>query len=417
MPPEPEKKLLIIGHNWPEPSTTAAGQRMLQLLEAFAEKGFRIFYGSTASKTEYSSDLSPFGVAEVTIKLNDSGFDRLVKQLRPDLVIFDRFMVEEQFGWRVAENAPDALLILNTEDLHSLRHYRETAVKKQEPFDTGHWLASAMAKREMASIFRSDLSLVVSDVERQLLVYRVGVPQTHILHLPFMLPPLSKDKINDWTLFRARSGFVCFGNGRHAPNIDAIVRLKTALWPNLRKQLPQAILSVYGAYLPQHIQQFHNETEGFLVKGWVDDLDAVLQKARVNLAPLRFGAGIKGKFIDAMQNGLPSVTTPIGAEGMHDRLPWAGHIAKNDEDFIKVAVQLYNDKEQWQLAQQNGVAIINKLYAAKNLKAVLFDTLAALTSDLAGHRAQNFIGQLLRHQSLAATKYMGKWIEEKNKRD
>lgn len=409
-------KILIIGHNWPEPSTTAAGHRMLQLLKAFNERDCQIFFGTTAAKTEFFIDLSALGVQEAHFKLNDSSFDDWVGKLRPDVVIFDRFMVEEQFGWRVAENAPNALRILNTEDLHSLRHYRETAVKHEKDFAVADWLATDRAKREMASVFRSDLTLVVSMVEAQFLVERVGVPQTHVLHLPFMLPPLTENETANWPPFKERSGFVCFGNGKHAPNVDSIVQLKTKLWPKIRKRLPQATLSVYGAYLPQHVLQFHEETQGFLVKGWVEDLDAVLQQTRINLAPLRFGAGIKGKLVDAMRNGLPSITTPIGVEGMHANLPWAGHVATDDNDFINAAVQYYQNPEQWQLAQQKGINIINQVYGHEKLKGRLFAKIDGITADLNTHRAQNFIGQMLQHQSLAATKFMGKWIEEKHKK-
>ena len=119
------KKLLVIGSVWPEPSTTAAGCRMQQLLGAFLRFGYKITFASTASRTEYSLDLEKVGVAEVTIQLNHSSFDDFIKKLLPTIVIFDRFMIEEQFGWRVAEFAPKALRILNTEDLHALRKARE----------------------------------------------------------------------------------------------------------------------------------------------------------------------------------------------------------------------------------------------------------------------------------------------------
>lgn len=409
-------KVLIIGHNWPEPTTTAAGHRMLQLLEAFREKEYAIFFASTAMKTEFSADLSVFDVQEAVIKLNDNSFDDWMRALRPDVVVFDRFMVEEQFGWRVAESAPNALRVLNTEDLHSLRHYRETAVKQEKEFAVQDWLATDRAKREMASVFRSDLTLVVSTFEAQLLVNRVGVPDGHVLYLPFMLPALSESNTALWLTFEERSGFVCFGNGKHAPNVDSIIQLKKSLWPNIRKQLPEATLSVYGAYLPQHFQQFHNKAEGFLVKGWVEDLDAVLQQTRINLAPLRFGAGIKGKLVDAMRNGLPSITTAIGAEGMHGNLPWAGHVATDENEFIEAAVRLYQNQQDWHTAQQHGVDLINKIYNGEKLKAQLFAKIDRTISTLGTHRAHNFIGQMLQHQSLAATKFMGKWIEEKNRK-
>src|SRR6056297_2554729 len=133
------KNLLVIGYIWPEPTTTAAGCRMQQLLDAFLTFGYDITFASTASKTEYSLDLATLGVNEVAIQLNHSSFDEFVKELSPNVVLFDRFMVEEQFGWRVAEFAPNALSILNTEDLHALRKSREEAHKKNLPFGIKDW--------------------------------------------------------------------------------------------------------------------------------------------------------------------------------------------------------------------------------------------------------------------------------------
>jgi len=409
------KKLMVIGHTWPEPKTTAAGHRMMQLLDAFLEESYVIYFGSPAAKTEFSEDLEKVGVEEVDAQLNHSSFDELLLQLKPDVVLFDRFLTEEQFGWRVAENAPNALRILNTEDLHSLRDYREKAIKKGESFENKSWLATDKAKREMASIFRSDVTLVVSDFEERLLIEEVGVSSSHVLHLPFMLKDISEDAYAELPSFTERTEFICVGNGRHAPNIDSIQYLHEKIWPGIKAQLPDAELYIYGAYLPKSIQQLHNEKEGFLVKGWVEDLDAILQKTRINLAPLRFGAGIKGKLIDAMRNGLPSITTSIGAEGMHGDLPWPGAIHDNPEEFAKAAFNLYQNDLEWTQAQQNGAEILNKLYNQDKLKSKLFRALETIFENLPGHRSKNFVGSMLQHQTAAATKFMGKWIEEKNK--
>ena len=89
--------------------------------------------------------------------LNDSGFDAFVKKLDPNIVLFDRFFTEEQFGWRVTEFAPNALRILDTEDLHSLRQVREQLFKNNIPFTVEKWLQSDVTKREIAAIYRSDL--------------------------------------------------------------------------------------------------------------------------------------------------------------------------------------------------------------------------------------------------------------------
>ena len=117
---------------------------------------------------EFSEDISILGVIAKTIELNSSSFDDFVKVLNPNIVLFDRFMVEEQFGWRVSENCPNALKMLDTEDLHCLRQARQLAIKEKREFASED-LFSDVAKREIASILRCDLSLMVSEFEMELL--------------------------------------------------------------------------------------------------------------------------------------------------------------------------------------------------------------------------------------------------------
>ena len=408
------KKLLVIGYVWPEPNTTAAGCRMRQLLEAFRSFGYDITFASTASKTEYSLNLEQLGVQEAAIKLNHSSFDEFVQKLNPDVVVFDRFMVEEQFGWRVAEFAPNALRILNTEDLHALRKAREEAHKKNQPFRVDDWKNHPTTLREVASMYRCDLSLMISTYEMDILQQELHIPEALLLHLPFMVD-IAENSRNEWPPFDARTGFVSVGNGKHAPNVDAIKVLKHEIWPRIRKQLPEAEIHMYGAYLPQQVNEMHSPKTGFYINGWAEDVNTVLQNARVLLAPLQFGAGIKGKLLDAMRMGTPSVTTTVGAEGMHGNLPWNGAVNDDWDSFAEATVELYQEQELWQTAQENGVQLLQKFYDKEVLQNRLKARLQQLTTTLETHRSQNFIGKLLQHQTLSSTKYMAKWIEEKNK--
>jgi len=120
------------------------------------------------------------------VALNCTSFDDFISELNPNIVLFDRFMLEEQFGWRVAKHCPDALRILDTEDLHSLRHARHQALKQNRPLTSAD-MNSDLAKREIAAIFRCDLSLIISDYELQLLTNNYRVPEHILLHCPFML--------------------------------------------------------------------------------------------------------------------------------------------------------------------------------------------------------------------------------------
>lgn len=407
------QQLLIIGYVWIE-KTTGAGNRMLQLLNVFKNQNYTITFATPAQKTENSLNLAELGVEEKSIELNSSSFDDFIKEQQPDIVLFDRFMMEEQFGWRVAEYCPKALRVLDTEDLHFLRKTRHQQLKKGKQFSTEALLKSEEAKREIAAILRCDMSLIISTYEMQLLKDVFKVDESILYHLPFLLNSIDEKVVKKWKSFEERKHFVFIGNFFHAPNVDAVLQLKT-IWKTIRKQLPEAELHIYGAYATQQIQQLHKPKEGFIIKGFAEDALEVVKSARVVLAPIRFGAGIKGKLTEAMECGTPSVTTSIGAEGMHENLPWNGFIENDFEKFANKAIELYTYDILWKKSQQKGITIINTIYDKEKLAFSFVNKIKEIQENLETHRTQNFLGSLLQHQTLQATKFMSKWIEEKNK--
>ncbi|MDR6846269.1 glycosyltransferase [Flavobacterium granuli] len=406
--------LLIIGFVWPEPNSSAAGGRMLQLITQFQQQGYAITFASPAMDSDFMVDLAPLNVKKESIALNCSSFDTFVKELNPAVVLFDRFMIEEQFGWRVAENCPDALRVLDTEDLHCLRLARQKAFKEHRNFTITDTLKEEVAKREIASILRCDLSLMISEFEMELLKTTFKIDDKLLYYLPFLLEPISEKTFEKLPSFEERNDFIFIGNFLHEPNWNAVQYLKETIWPLLRKQLPDANLHVYGAYPSQKVLQLHQPKEGFHIKGRAIDANEVVQNARIVLAPLRFGAGIKGKLIEAMQCGTPSITTTIGAESMQGNLPWNGFVTDDVTEFTNSAMQLYQDKKVWILAQQNGISIINERYSKEQFENDFASKIQILRSNLPQHRLDNFFGALLQHHTLTSTKYMSRWIEAKN---
>ncbi|WP_271425040.1 glycosyltransferase [Aequorivita sinensis] len=404
------KKLLIIGHTYPEPSTTAAGGRMMQLIQFFTGSNYEITFVSTASKGEKSANLIAQNIATKNIKLNDSTFDDFVKELNPTVVMFDRFITEEQFGWRVSENCPQALKILDTEDLHFLRNARKEAIKKNKPVSEAN-LFSDSSKRELASILRCDLSLIISEYEIELLRNTFKISSDILFYLPLLTD--ANTEFKNTVSFTERENFLAIGNLLHPPNVDSVLQLKK-LWPKVKKQIPSAELHVYGAYAPQQILQLNNKKEGFIVKGWAEDVKEIMNNYRVQLAPIRFGAGLKGKLFDAMQFGLPSITTEIGAEGLNGNLAFGGIITTSDEYFITKAVELYSDENAWQNAQENGFRIIKKRFLDEFFSEKLKARITSLVENITNHRQENFLGQVIQHHTLQSTKYLSKWIETKN---
>ena len=408
-----KEHILIIGKVWPEPSSSAAGSRTLQLINLFLEQNWQVSFACAASESDYSFDLKSLGISTLHIVLNDSSFDDLVKNMQPHMVLFDRFTSEEQFGWRVAQNCPNALRILDTIDLHCLRLARQEAIKQNRDFSLLD-LNSDFAKREIASIYRSDVSLMISDYEMDLLINHFKIDNSLLHYVPFLLDPILK-KDNQWPSFSERKHFLSIGNFLHEPNWDAVLYLKQFIWPLIRKQLPKAEIHIYGAYPSKKVFDLNNLKEGFLIKGRADSVERVMKKTKVCLAPLRFGAGIKGKLIDAMQFGVPSVTTDIGAEAMHGQYPWNGIIANQPHKFAEAAVELYTNEIKWQQAVENGAQILNNFFLKSNHSDLLIDKLLILKNQLKSHRSSNFIGEMLMHHTVMGTKYMSLWIEAKNK--
>ncbi len=403
--------VLILGLVWPEPQSTGASVRIMEHIDLFQAQGWDITFACAATKNHASDSLETLGIHTQEVALNCSSFDDFIADLKPNIVLFDRFMMEEQFGWRVAKTCPNALRIIETIDLHCLREARHQALKAHQVF-TPDMLHSDIALREIAAIYRSDLSIIISDAEYDLLQSHFGIHKT-LLHLcPFMLD--TPDTSNTPS-FEQRQHFMTIGNFRHAPNWDAVLWLKEEIWPLIRKQLPKAEMHIYGAYTPPKATALNNTKQGFLIKDRAESVQQVMQAARVCLAPLRFGAGIKTKLADAMMFGTPSVTTNIGAEGMTGGLDWAGNIANDAQGIADAVVTLYQNKTQWQQAQNNGFNIVNTLFNKEKNQQTLLARILDVQAHLQSHRQQNFMGLMLNHHHHRSTEFMSRWIEAKNK--
>lgn len=408
------QSVLIIGLNFPEPKSSAAGSRMMQLIDLFKNENWKIHFATPAQTTNHSQDLEKLGIEVTSIFPNVPEADEILKEINPNVVIFDRFMMEEQFGWRVAEVCPEALRILDTEDLHFLRYARQQAVKEKRKVETKN-LFGVTAKREIAAILRCDISLIISEVEKELLIEKFKIEKQKLWYLPFLFKALDSTILERLPRFEDRKNIIFIGNYLHAPNYDAVLYLKKEIWPVLQKKLPQTQFLIYGAYPPQKLQQLENKSERFLIMGRTENLAEVFQNARLLLAPLRFGAGLKGKIFDGIRNGTPIITTSIGAEGVAGDLSFCGEIADTPEGFINSALKLYMDSVAWKQAQENGIQIFNSRFDIRNFEEDFFDKLLNFIRNQNEFRSADFYQQMLMHHRLQSTKYMSRWIEAKNK--
>ncbi|MFL5812632.1 MAG: glycosyltransferase [Bdellovibrionia bacterium] len=416
------QKALIIAIVWPEPESSAAGWRVLNIIDALKDAGYAITLASPSRENEFSDRLKNQGIEVQPVAINDSGFDTWVAEAQFDLAILDRFIIEEQFGWRLHEYSPSTIRVLDTVDLHFLRRARQKALSEgkslSEIFNDQIELATEDACREIASIYRSDLTLILSDHEMDLLKNRFRVDSDLLEPFRFCY----RD-IPETSGFEERANFAVIGNFRHPPNADGTRWLKSELWPLIRKKLKakgeKAELHVYGAYPSKDAMNLSNPAEGFIVKGPASNVHETLKQYRINLAPLRFGAGIKGKISDGWRAGLPVITTPIGAEGMflNPSPPvFGGAITHSAEEFSEAAARLYTDAIEWTHARERGYAVLREYFDYGVNSKRLSESFTALHQNIKMRRERNFIGQILHHQSMRSTKYFSKWIELKEGR-
>lgn len=405
--------ILFLGKIWPEPRASAACSRVLDLTRALIGAGARVVFSSDAKPTSATAAVVEMGAECVRLAPNDEAFSHYLVDLRPDVTFFDTFTTEEKFGWRVQSHVPDCLRILDTIDLHFLRKTREriilegasTLPQASEVVS----IAGDLALREVAAIHRSDLTLMTSDREMQILIEYCDVPveRLHLCRLHYPSPPVTLP-------FDARRGYCSIGSFRHPPNVDGLRWLRTSIWPKIRRLKPDAEISIWGSYPRPEQMQLSSAEDGFRVHGPIAEQFPALERCRLNLAPLRFGAGIKGKIADGWWSGTPAVTTSIGAEGMTDNLPFGGVVADDAEFFAEAAVRLHDDLDSWKAASSAGQTIINRLYSPEATTGVLLERLEKLAQSRDEVRARNFTGRMLWQQGLRATEYFSRWIEAKS---
>lgn len=401
---------LIFACVWPEPWSSAAGLRTRELADFLREAGYRVLGWSSCVSNRAREEWEAAGVETSPVALNDSAGDATWRELRPTLVIYDRFLMEEQFGWRAREAWPDALHLIDTIDLHSVRRAREKSKR-------GEWAEILGAEeedellREIASLHRADACLVVSDWEETWLASQ-GYDPARTLFLPFSAEPSAETKPR-----AERSGACFIGNYRHAPNLDAARWLVDELWPSLKDTF--GTLTLYGAYPPELLTQLHGK-RGLRVVANIPDHRAALASHVVSLAPLRFGAGIKGKVLESWAVGTPVLGTPVAFEGMgvsaglEDGAAWPEEF-RTPAELAEKSRALVSDSATWEAAAARGASVLAKKFRRAPIKEKFLAYLEQAYPQRARWRA-SLTGRMLRQQQHNSTKYFSLWIEAKNRK-
>lgn len=251
----------------------------------------------------------------------------------------------------IGPHCQNARILLDTVDVHFLREQREAEIAQSPDKMTR---AMQTKQIELEAIRRSDCTIVLSKIEEELL--RREVPEAKltvlplILDCPGLLAPL--DDLRD----------ICFiGGYRHQPNCDAVHYFVQEIWPMVRAKLPEVRFRIMGSHIPPDIQAL--EGNGVVIDGFVPDMATSLARCRLSVAPLRYGAGIKGKIGSSLSYGIPCVATSLAAEGMGFGSRDGIEVADDPADFANRIAHLYTDPEYWAKMSAWGLDLVAREYS------------------------------------------------------
>ncbi len=252
-----------------------------------------------------------------------------------DAVMLNRLPVASQFIDATRRHAPKAMVVFDTVDLHYVREERAAALT-DNPRLRRHAMRSR--RKELGIIARCDTTLVVSQEEMTVLANELPKARIELL-----------SNIHDvhgrLQGFVPRRDLLFIGGFGHPPNADAVRWFAESILPLLRTEEPAMILHVVGDI--DKASRNALKHDGLQIHGRVHDLEPLMRSCRVSIAPLRFGAGVKGKINLAMSYGIPVVATTVAAEGMHLESGTSAMIADEPRAFAQAVLELYRNEALW----------------------------------------------------------------------
>ena len=365
----PPPRVLFVDHFVPTPDRDFGSADLHAFLRIFVALGYHttlLPLDDLACADAYAADLRRRGV-----RVAAGGFYRSLGDFLGREAPFDLFMVyrgtlaQTPLLSALRRHSPQARLVFNTVDLHFLRLEREALLSRSAPrLDE----AFRMQQRELAAILGADCTILLSAVEQRLVGELLPGARTWVI-------PIARDIPGRTTPFAARRGAAFVGSFRHRPNADAIAAFVRDVWPLVRQRL-DITLTVIGADPPPEVQALAGA--GVVVAGHVADLDAALAGVRLTVAPLRFGAGLKGKIVSSLAAGVPCVASPVAAEGM--ALVDGEHvrIAAGAAEFAAAVIEVHEQAPVWERLSEAGLRLAREQFslpAAEWRIAALLDEL------------------------------------------
>ena len=365
------RRVLFVDACMLTPDQDSGSMRTLAMLELMVAAGSKVTFvaDNLEHRQPYVRQLQQRGV-----EVEFSPYVRSVSSLLRDrgrefdIVVLARHYVAARHVEDVRKHAPKALLAFDTVDLHFLRAER---LAELEGNAAARLAARKRRDEELSLIRRVDMTIVVSPVEREVL--GAAVPEARVLLLSNI-----HDRMPGGRPLAERQGLVFIGGFQHPPNTDAVLWYAREVLPLVRQRLPGVVTYIVGSKVPSTIRALAGED--FVVTGYVADVTPFFTGCRVSIAPLRYGAGVKGKVNLAMSYGLPVVATPASVEGMHLVADQDVLVAEDAEGFAAAIERAYRDEALWERLSANGIENIERHFSRDVASAALQELFAVAAS-------------------------------------
>lgn len=353
-----ELRALVIDHQVPQPDKDAGSFAAIQEMRLLQALGFKLTFApvNLAYLGNYTEDMQKFGV-ECLYAPFQSSIERVIEDRGRefDLVYITRYAIADRYIDLIRQCAPNAKIVFNNADLHFLREIRTALVDGDR-----NALEGALRTRdsELSVMRRTDLTLTYTETEAAVIVSH-NLDTTKIARCPWVV-----EVSNNVLPFERRSGLAFLGNYNHPPNLQAMKFFITQVMPELRRKIPHITIDIYGSHVPDELRKL--ESEGVHIRGWVEDVAEVYNTCRVFVAPLRTGAGIKGKVIGALAAGTPVVMSSIAAEGIGASRGSEAAVADTPQEWVEAITSLYDDGERWTAMSYNAQALARRSFSFQN---------------------------------------------------
>lgn len=356
----PSRSALVIDASTPTPDRDSGSIDTLNTLKALQEIGYHVTFipDDLLQRNGYTSLLKKEGIRCFNTPYIQSIKEHLTANGKLyDLVVVKRVGVAAKNIDDIRTHCPRAKVVFDTVDLHFLREERQALVENAPQL---RQKAVATKRLEYGTMRRADATIFISETETALVT--AELPDIRAASIPY-----ARDTPGRSTPFASRTDIVFIGSFFHAPNVDAVIHFVTTIWPLVHQELPEARFRIVGSNMPGDIYSL-SSYPGVVAQGFVPNIKDVLDHCKLTVAPLRYGAGIKGKIGTSLSHGVPCVATPIAAEGLSLQENHNIMVSTDVAAFAETIVRVYRNEELWTRLSDNGVAFMRDGFSFEQYK-------------------------------------------------